>query len=88
MLAVIAYLAAIGTPACLLHRRGPGRWYWHALALAAAVGAGFVPIPPELQKQGFDLLLGCVLVAFFIWGAGGLLLTFLPIRTPTIRPSH
>ena len=85
---VLVYLVAIGAPIYLLYRFGPSSWYWHALALAAAVGAGFIPIPPQFQTQSFDLTLGFILVAVFIWGAGGLLLRLFPGHAAKTPLSH
>jgi hypothetical protein len=72
--AVLIYLAAMALPALLLYHFHALHWSLHLLALAAAIGLGFVPIPPELQRPGFDLLFGFVFVSLLIWGAGGLVL--------------
>jgi hypothetical protein len=72
VLAVLVYLAAIGIPTLLLWRTRT-HWSLHLLALAAAVGLGFIPIPPEMQNPGYDLLFGFIFVALAIWGAGGLI---------------
>ena len=74
IVAVLVYLIALGLPIFLLYRFGIQTWYWHVLAVIASVGLGFVPIPPELQKPGFDLLLGSLFIMLMIWGAGGLIL--------------
>ena len=71
-LAVPVYVAAIAIPVLLI-------WYFHThwslhlLALAVAVGLGFIPIPPEMQRPGYDLFFGFVFVSLMIWGAGGLI---------------
>ena len=49
MLAILVYLAAIGIPAWLLYRFGTQSWYWHCLAVAGALGLGFVSIPTRFQ---------------------------------------
>jgi len=72
--AVLVYLAALALPALLLWRYHALHWGLHLLALAAAIGFGFVPIPPSMQRPGYDLLFGFVFVALLIWGAGGLVL--------------
>jgi hypothetical protein len=74
MLAVLVYLLAIGIPIVLLYRFHSQAWYWHSLCLVAALVLGFVPIPSELQKPGFDLLFGFAFTTLMIWGAGGLIL--------------
>ena len=78
MLAVLVYLVAMGIPIYLLYRFHTFAWYWHLLCVLTAVGMGFVPIPPALQKPGFDLVFGFAFIALMIWGAGGLILP----RTP------
>jgi len=73
MLAVLVYLAAMGVPVFLLYRFHSQPWYWHLLAVCAAVAMGLVPIPPRFQTAACDLLFGSVCVALLIWGAGGLI---------------
>jgi hypothetical protein len=73
MLAVLVYLAAMALPALLLYRFHSTPRFWHLLAIAVAVAAGFVPIPAELQKRGFDLGIGFVLLFLLFWGIGGLI---------------
>ena len=74
ILAVLAYLVAMGLPIFLLYRFHAQTWYWHVLAVVAAIGLGFIPIPAELQRPGFDLIFGSVFIVLMIWGAGGLIL--------------
>ncbi len=74
MLAILVYLAALAIPSMLLYRFHSQAWYWHVLAIAAGIALGFVPIPPDLQRRGFDLLFGFTLVILLFWGIGGLLL--------------
>ena len=74
--AVLVYLAAIAIPAFLLYQSGPQRWYLHLMAIAAAIGMGFIPIPAGLQVPTYDLIFGFVFSALLVWGIGGLL----PIR--------
>ena len=85
---VIVYLVAISLPVYLLYRNGPRRWYWHALALVVALGAGMVPISRAPQKQSIDLTLGFVLVALFVWAVGGLLLRLFPGHATKTPLSH
>jgi len=74
ILAVLVYLLAMGLPILLLYWFHSQHWLWHVAAIAAAVGLGFIPIPAELQRPGFDLLFGSVFIALMVWGAGGLIL--------------
>ncbi len=74
MLAVLVYLAALALPVYLLYHFQAQRWYWHVLAVAVAIGLGFVPIPPDLQRRGFDLVFGFTLVFLLLWGVGGLIM--------------
>jgi hypothetical protein len=74
MLAVLIYLLAMGLPIYLLYHFHPLTWYWHVLAVTAAIGVGFVPIPPQMQTSSWDLLFGSVFLALMVWGVGGLML--------------
>lgn len=43
-------------------------WYWHVLAVLAAVGLGLIP---DLRDRGFpDLLVGFVFFGLLVWGIG------------------
>jgi hypothetical protein len=83
-LAVLVYLAALAIPARLLWRFHSAHWNLHLLALAAAIGLGFIPIPPEMRGPFGDLLFGFIFVALVVWGAGGLIL----YRTHGHREKH
>ena len=72
--AVLVYLLAMGIPIYLLYRFHSQHWYWHTLALLAAIALGFIPIPANLQKPEFDMLFGFTFIVLMIWGAGGLIL--------------
>jgi hypothetical protein len=74
MLAVLVYLLAIGLPLYLLYQFRPRAWYWHSLAVVAAMSFGFIPIPAQLQNPASDMVFGCVFIALLIWGLCGLLL--------------
>lgn len=71
-LAVLVYLLAFAIPLFLLYRYHSLAWYWHALAILAALGMGFIQTPPEWKSQTFDLLFGAVFVVLAVWGIGGL----------------
>jgi hypothetical protein len=88
MLPVLVYLAAVAMPLYLLIRFHERAWYWHAFAIVAAVAVGFVPIPAELQRRSFDLLLGFVFITFLLWGAGGVVLRLrhrIATKLPVVR---
>jgi len=72
MLAILIYLAAMAIPAWLLYHFGSEPWYWHALAVCAAVVAGFMPLPPQFSSAGYDLAIGFAFVFLLVWGIGGL----------------
>jgi hypothetical protein len=74
MLAVLVYLFAVGLPLYLLYHFHPLAWYWHSLAIAAAISLGLIPIPARFQNAVFDLIFGFVFIALLIWGVCGLLL--------------
>ena len=71
-LAVLVYFLAIGIPVYLLYRFHSQAWYWHLLAIAAALGLGFVPTPSEWKSAGFDLAFGFCFILLIVWGIGGL----------------
>jgi hypothetical protein len=73
-IAIVVYLLAIGIPVHLLHHFHTQAWYWHALALAAALGIGLIPPLPGWQGAGADLVCGFSCVFLLIWGLGGLVL--------------
>jgi hypothetical protein len=79
MWAVLVYLLAMAIPIYLLYRFHSQAWYWHVLAVIAALALGFMPTPAGLKTAGFDLLLGFAFIVLMIWGAGGLIL---------LRPHH
>jgi hypothetical protein len=72
MLAVLVYLLAIGIPLFLLYFYRSQSWYWHVLAILAALGLGFVPTPAGWKTAGFDLGIGFVFILLLVWGVGGL----------------
>jgi hypothetical protein len=43
-------------------------WYWHVLAVAAAVALGLTRFPDGMRPP--DLLTGFVFVFLFMWGVG------------------
>lgn len=79
LLVVLVYLLAIGIPLYVLYRFRSQAWYWHVVAIAAALYLGFMPTPPSMKGPIYDLIIGAVFVLLVVWGAGGLIL-FRPHR--------
>jgi len=79
ILAVLMYLGAIAVPIVLLYHFRSQSWYWHILAVLAALGLGFVPTPPTWKTEAFDLAFGFVFILLLVWGIGGLVV-FRPHR--------
>jgi hypothetical protein len=73
ILAVLVYLLAIGIPVFLLYHFRSQAWYWHVLAILAALGLGFVPTPVEWKNAGVDAAFGFLFVLLLVWGVGGLI---------------
>jgi hypothetical protein len=72
-LAVLVYVVAIGIPIFLLSRFHTQSWFWHVLALAAAVAIGFAPTPAAWKTELWDLGFGFAFLMLLVWGLGGLL---------------
>lgn len=71
-LAVLVYVFAFATPLLLLYRRHAARWFWHLLALAAALAMGFAETPAAWKSPAYDMIFGAVFVFLAVWGIGGL----------------
>ncbi len=71
-LAVLVYLLAFAIPLLLLYRYHSAAWYWHVLAILAALGMGFIQTPESWKSATFDLCFGAVFVVLVVWGIGGL----------------
>jgi len=71
--AVLVYVFAIGAPVLLLRHFHPQAWYWHVLAIAAAVAIGLMPNPLGWDNPAVDLVFGLVIVMLLVWGVGGLM---------------
>jgi hypothetical protein len=79
----LVYLVALALPLWLLYRFHALAWYWHALAIVAALAIGLSTPPPALEGPAFDLAVGFLFVALFLWGIAA------PIfRTPHDRTLH
>jgi len=72
--ATLIYLAALAIPIYLLIHFHSQAWYWHVLAVMAALAMGLVPMPAWLQASSADLVIGFVFLVLMVWGAGGLLM--------------
>jgi hypothetical protein len=79
LLAVLVYLLAIGVPIFLLYLFRSQAWYWHLLAIVAALGIGLVPTPAEWKTAGLDVAFGFLFILLLVWGVGGLVV-FRPHR--------
>lgn len=73
LFAILVYLVALGLPIYLLIQFHSQAWYWHALAVLAALALGLVPTPLWLQSAASDLATGFLFILLMVWGAGGLL---------------
>jgi hypothetical protein len=79
ILAVLVYLLAVGVPIFLLYHFRSQSWYWHVLAILAALGLGFVPTPVTWKTAGVDVGFGFLFILLLVWGVGGLVV-FRPHR--------
>jgi hypothetical protein len=48
------------------------------VSIAAAIGLGFIPTPPEWKTPALDLIFGFSFIFLMVWGLGGLLLFHQP----------
>ncbi len=71
ILAGLIYLLAIVLPVWLLYRYSFRPWYWHALALVAALAVGLAPGTPLLQTVAGSFVYGFVFCLLAVWGIGG-----------------
>ena len=72
MLAILVYLVAMVVPLAILHRYGSASWFWHTLAICAALTLGLIPTPAPFNGLAADLIFGFCFVFLMIWGIGGL----------------
>jgi hypothetical protein len=70
--AILVYLVALTLPIGMLYQFRSCHWYWHGLAIAAALSLGFIPTPAEMHTPVFDLLFGFIFIVLMVWGVGGL----------------
>ncbi|MGB9604775.1 MAG: hypothetical protein ACP5U2_05130 [Bryobacteraceae bacterium] len=69
-----AYAASLVLALWLLYRyHAP--WYWHVLAVVAALGIGLIPTPaPFVGSRVFDMVVGSLFVFLTAWGWGEIFL--------------
>lgn len=67
----LVYGASVLIAALFLYLFRNARWYWHALAVIAALVVGFIPTPEPLQTQAGTLAVGGIFLFLFLWGIGG-----------------
>jgi hypothetical protein len=66
----ITYALAFVAAVVVLWRFGGARWYWHLAAVVAALGIGLMPQIEGMQGVAYDIVVGCLFIFLFIWGAG------------------
>ena len=66
-------VVALALPIYLLYRFRSQAWYWHVLAVIAALVIGLMPGTALLETLGGSMLYGFVFVVLMIWGIGGLI---------------
>jgi hypothetical protein len=76
ILAGLIYVLAIVLPVWLLYRYASASWYWHALALVAALAVGFAPGTALLQTVAGTFVYGFVFCLLAVWGIGGMGMIF------------
>jgi hypothetical protein len=67
---ILVYFLAMLLAIFLLWRFSHVAWYWHVLAVAAAVGLGAMPPMTISGNPVYDLAIGCGFILLLIWGAG------------------
>lgn len=66
----ITYALSFIAAAVILWRFGGARWYWHIAAVAAALAVGLMPQIEGWQGTAYDIVVGCLFIFLFVWGAG------------------
>jgi hypothetical protein len=67
-----AYGAAVAVALLLLWYFHSTRWYWHVLAVVAAIAIGVTPVPFDISdaaRRNFDVVVGSLFLLLFFWGA-------------------
>jgi hypothetical protein len=68
----LVYLLSVVAAVYLLWRFSHVRWYWHALAAAAALIIGFMPPLTAEATAVYDMLIGAAFLLLIAWGLGEL----------------
>lgn len=66
----LAYAAAFAAAIFLLWRFSNIKWYWHLLAVVAAIGLGFMPPLQVTATAVYDMVIGVVFLVLVVWGIG------------------
>lgn len=66
----LAYSAAFAVAIFLLWRFSHIKWYWHALAVAAAIGLGLMPPMQVSAPAVYDMVIGALFLLLIVWGIG------------------
>ncbi|HEY3442691.1 MAG TPA: hypothetical protein VGK29_18160 [Paludibaculum sp.] len=66
----LAYTAAFAAAIFLLWRFSNIKWYWHLLAVVAAIGLGLMPPLPVPITAVYDMIIGVVFLLLVVWGIG------------------
>ena len=74
MVIVLEAVVTLGLPIFLLYRFRSQAWYWHMLAIIAALVVGLMPGTALLETLSGSMLYGFVFVVLVVWGIGGLIL--------------
>jgi hypothetical protein len=76
------YLLAGAAGAVLLYLLGVQRWYWHTMAVLAALVVGLLPPPAGTGGDGFYIVTGSLFAFLIVWGAGAPVVRLLrvPVR--------
>jgi hypothetical protein len=66
----ITYALSFVAAVVVLWRFGGARWYWHLGAVVLALAVGLMPQIEGMQGMAYDIVIGCLFIFLFIWGAG------------------
>ena len=72
LIVVLCYGSAVGLALVMLWYSGPKSWYLHLLGIAAAIGAGSVPLSGYWSTPDGTLRVGFAFLFLLFWGVGGL----------------
>lgn len=69
----ITYALSFVAAVVILWRFGGARWYWHLAAVVLALAVGLMPQIEGWQGKAYDIVIGCLFIFLFVWGAGVIL---------------